>query len=307
MVGCDLFDFESKKYVLLVDYYSKYIDVEEISQETTTAVVDALKRVFSGHGIPSILRSDNGPQFTSREFKQFCESYGIQHETSSPHFQSSNGEAERAIQTVKKLWKKTEDKHLALLDYRTTPLPEINLSPAQLLMERRPRNILPSSFKLLEPRTQSPKVVTEHFDSQKQTQKFYYDRRRGVKDLRPLPNGTDVRITNGNNPWAPGVVVSKYDKPRSYLVRSGNRVYRRNRKHIRVASEQANRAYVPEEFTETVPDTAPNPVLPEVNGSAFPNSDRSVSPMCAKPVLSEAEPYVTRSGRSVIKPNKLNL
>lgn len=174
-------------------------------------------------------------------------------------------------------------------------------------MGRRPRNILPSSCELLKPRTQSPKVVTEHFDSQKQTQKFYYDRRRGVKDLRPLPNGTDVRITNGNKPWAPGVVVSKYDKPRSYLVRSGNRMYRRNRKHIRVTSEQANRAYVPDEFTEIVPDTTPNPVFPEVDKSALPNIDRSVSPMRAKPVQSEAEPYVTRSGRSVVKPDKLNL
>ena len=89
MVGCDLFDFELEKYVLLVDYYSKYIDLVEISQETTTAVVVALKRVFSGHGIPSILRSDNGPPFTSRKIKQFCESYGIQHETSIPYFQSS--------------------------------------------------------------------------------------------------------------------------------------------------------------------------------------------------------------------------
>jgi len=97
MVGCALFDLKLEKYVLLVDYYLKHIDVVEISQETTTAVVDAIKRVFLGHGIPSILRSDNGPQFTSREFNQFCESYGIQHETSSPHFQSSNGEAERTI------------------------------------------------------------------------------------------------------------------------------------------------------------------------------------------------------------------
>jgi len=84
-------------------------------------------------------------------------------------------------------------------------------------------------------------------------------------------------------------------------------MYRRNRTHIRVASEQANRAYVPDEFTETVPDTAPNPVLPEVNKSALPNSDRSVTSMHAKPVQCEAEPYVTRSGRSVVKPDKLNL
>ena len=56
-----------------------------------------------------------------------------------PHhhnYPKANGEVERAVQTVKKLWRKNDDKHLALLDYRTTPLPDIDLSPAQLLMGR---------------------------------------------------------------------------------------------------------------------------------------------------------------------------
>ena len=49
------------------------------------------------------LQTDNGPQYSSYEFNTFCKQYGIEHETSSPHFQSSNGEAERAIQTDKRL------------------------------------------------------------------------------------------------------------------------------------------------------------------------------------------------------------
>lgn len=57
------------------------------------------------------------PQYTAEEFKSFCEKYGISHQTSSPHTTHANGEA----QTVKKLWNKTVDYHLALLDYRTTP------------------------------------------------------------------------------------------------------------------------------------------------------------------------------------------
>ncbi|KAL5011541.1 hypothetical protein ScPMuIL_010092 [Solemya velum] len=84
-------------YLLVVDYYSEYIDVLELESETTSAVVKAMKAVFACLGIPDKLRSDNGPQNTSAEFRTFCENYGILQETSIPHFQSSNGEAERAI------------------------------------------------------------------------------------------------------------------------------------------------------------------------------------------------------------------
>ena len=95
---------------MVVDYYSKYIDDIPLNSSTTTAVVNALKTVMATHGIVKTLRSDNGLCFSSSEFKQFCKSYGIEHETSSLHFQSSNGEAERAIQTVKRMWNKSSDK-----------------------------------------------------------------------------------------------------------------------------------------------------------------------------------------------------
>ncbi|XP_056017334.1 uncharacterized protein K02A2.6-like [Ostrea edulis] len=144
---------DSAKADMILDYYSKYIDAYELKSETTTAIIEALKTVFASHGLPVILRSDNGPQFSSNTFKKFCSDHGIEHERSSPHFQSSNGEAVRAVQTTKCLWMKCEDKQLALFGYRTTSLENIHLSPAQLLMGRRPRNALPASQDLLKPRT----------------------------------------------------------------------------------------------------------------------------------------------------------
>ncbi|CAC5375189.1 unnamed protein product [Mytilus coruscus] len=143
--------FKSKTYILTVDYYSKYIDVLPLTSTNTTAIVEALKSIFATHGIPTTLRSDNGLQFSSSEFKKFSKELGIDQQTSSPHFQSANGEAERSIQTVKNLRRKSDDKHLSLLDYRTTPLEGINLLPSQLVMSRRPRNTLPASKEVLKP------------------------------------------------------------------------------------------------------------------------------------------------------------
>jgi hypothetical protein len=62
---------------------------------------------------------------------------------SSPHYPQRNGEVERTVKTVKQMWKKAKDKYKALLDYRSTPQQGINLPPAQLLLGRRPRNMLP--------------------------------------------------------------------------------------------------------------------------------------------------------------------
>ena len=88
MVDSDLSDFESKKYLLLVDYYSKYIAVVELTTVTTISVINAMKTVFAYHGIPQTLRSVNGPQYSSAEFKTICKEYGIDHETSSPTFKA---------------------------------------------------------------------------------------------------------------------------------------------------------------------------------------------------------------------------
>ena len=252
MVGCDLFDFESKQYLVIVDYYSKYIDAIQLHSTTTTAVINALKTVMATHGIVKTLRSDNGPQFSSSEFKQFCKSYGIEHQTSSPHFQSSNGEAERAIQTVKRMWSKSSDKQLALLDYRTTPLEGINLSPSQLLMGRRLRNTLPISKELLKPSADNTESVKKHFNLGKNKQKSYYDHKKGVKELPPLNSDTNIRRSPlpGTKSWLSGTVVQPYGLPRSYVVKHGNRIYIRNRKHLRQSTESANIEPEPPDFSD---------------------------------------------------------
>ena len=83
-------------------------------------------------GIPNTIVSDNGPQLVSDRFRQFAEPWDITYITSSPRYLQSNGEAERAVQTIKGLMRKNINYHASLCAYRDTPVTE-GYSPAELL------------------------------------------------------------------------------------------------------------------------------------------------------------------------------
>jgi transposase InsO family protein len=78
--------------------------------------------MFGIHGIPDVVVTENGPQFSSAEFRKFANDYGFVHTTSCPRYPQSNGEAERCVETVKKLLKIAKDPHATLFLYRTTLL-----------------------------------------------------------------------------------------------------------------------------------------------------------------------------------------
>ena len=102
----DLFVFKGESYVVVTDYYLRYPEVLKLRDTTAKGVTDALKAIFSRHGIPETLVSDNGPQYSSG---LFAVEYNFMHVTSSPHYPRSNGHAERSVQTVKNILRKSED------------------------------------------------------------------------------------------------------------------------------------------------------------------------------------------------------
>ncbi|XP_049516220.1 uncharacterized protein K02A2.6-like [Dermacentor silvarum] len=129
-------------FILLVNYYSRFPEVVTLRSTTAQAVIDALKTIFARHGISQEVRSDNDPPFSSQEFAALAASYGFSHVTSSPHYAQSNEEAERMVRTIKDLFRKSRDPHLALLSYRDTPGVDC-FSPVQLLMGRQIRTRVP--------------------------------------------------------------------------------------------------------------------------------------------------------------------
>ena len=220
-VGADLCTFDGKEYLVVSDYYSLYPEV-----------------VTLRHGLPDILVSDNGPQFSSSEFSDFAKDWGVSHITSSPHFPQSNGLAESAVKTVKRLLQKSklsgQDFYKGLLAYRATPL-DNGVSPAQLLMQRRLKTTLPTHPALLK---------TENYleAMKKKTQKkTLYD--RAARELPPLFPGDVVRVRDyTTNQWSQGskVVQASPSGPRSYdVLMDSGAVFRRNRRDIRSSPQNS--------------------------------------------------------------------
>lgn len=89
--------------LVIVDYYSRYYEVESLKHTTSEEVISKLSTIFARWGIPNRMISDNGPQFTSQEFENFCESKGIDLRHSTPYWPRMNGEVERQNGSLKKI------------------------------------------------------------------------------------------------------------------------------------------------------------------------------------------------------------
>ena len=233
-VGTDLFYYKGADYLLIADYYSKFWDIMRLPDTKSSTVIRKTKSLFSKFGIPAKVMSDNGPQFSSEEYKNFSKTWNFTHVTSSPNFPQSNGFAERMVQTAKKLLKKCEedgtDPYLAILEYRNTPISSDLGSPAQLLQSRRLRSVIPTAEKLLKPEIQV-KVRRKLENQQFRTRSWY---NRNKKNLTRLRRGDKIRFQkNPSEHFRRGEIVEDADKPRSYIIKDkyGNE-YRRNRVHI---------------------------------------------------------------------------
>ena len=94
--------FMGKMFFIIIDAHSKWPEVMTMSATTAKHTIDALQSVFAHFGLPEQFVSDNGPQFTSEEFAQFMRDCGTKHIRCSPYHPSSNGLAERFVQTFKR-------------------------------------------------------------------------------------------------------------------------------------------------------------------------------------------------------------
>ena len=290
-VGFDLFFLKQTPYLLTVDYYSHYPEIALLSNESGRQVIVQLKSLFARHGIPSTLMSDGGPQFSSAEFRQFTNEWGIEHKMSSPYYPQSNGLVENCVKVVKRILGKAgdrgEDPYLAMLAYRSSPL-DCGKSPSELLFARKIRSRLP--YRCETYIAKSPPN----------------DRGKSLTALHP--NDT-VRVKDPRRGrWPVRAKVIRLSGPRSYDVLSEDgRLMRRNRQHLMTTRELFTSA--PTDISGVShnaeqPTTVPTSTAIETSSNAIPCATETVAELPS----TTSSPLVERRSERVRKaPVRLDL
>ena len=247
-------------FLVLIDAHSKWIDVLPMQSITSEKTIEKLRPIFATHGLPQKVVTDNGPSFTSKEFKTFMSENGISHITTAPYHPSSNGLAERAVQTFKQGLKRTPGATIQerlskfLFTYRITPQTTTGIPPATLLMGRRLRSRLDRLFPDPSQHVENKQLKQAHqHDTTKPLRTFEVSDTVYVKDFSTIPRT-----------WIPGK-ISKVTGPLSYQVElSSGQVVRRHvdairRRDIRVPQQPAADVTV-DDFL--LPNLPPPPTLP---------------------------------------------
>jgi len=187
-VSTDIFNWSGLWYLILIDSYPGWFEMSTLSDLSSRSMITKMKQHFAVHGIPSKLLMDNGPQFASREVKSFASKWSFDHVTSSPYFPQSNGFAENAVKQTKSLLEKCKkdgsDPLLGLLNLKNVPRDQVLGSPAQRLMLRCTRCVLPVARKLFIPKALNTRHISSRLKLKRQQQKSHHDQH--AKPLLPL-------------------------------------------------------------------------------------------------------------------------
>ena len=217
---------------MILDYFSKFLIVRKLPTSTTGAIVKELSITFSEYGIPFIIQSDNGPCYSSQEFKTFLQDLQVTHHTSSPHYPQSNGIAESMVKVSKNLIEKQSNqtnhgipssRNIELHHYRA----QFQVQQKYCLEGNSDPTFLscPHSSPTAELHISVTKLPRRKTNSMKKP--------TPVADLVPgQPIWHQDPLTKK---WLPGTVQEKLQEPHSYSIISQDTtaMYRRNRNHLK--------------------------------------------------------------------------
>ena len=220
---------------VVIDQYSKYPEVDVLTSTSFEKLRPALDRIFSTHGIPENLTTDNGPPYASHAMSEYAKHMGFELTPVTPDDPQSNGFAENFVKQICKLVHTAvadrkdpkEEVHNFLLQYRATPHSTTEYSPAELLFGRKIKTKLPQIAKRQE--TNRQKGMREQHDMKKLAQKKYFDKRYRTNE-KPLKPGNKVLLKQDKSTTKP-----PYDPNPYKVVRvEGNRVTINNGEKERV-------------------------------------------------------------------------
>ena len=226
-VGTDLFTINGRDYLVTVDYFSNFYEIDFLADTLSETVIGKLKNHFARHGIPDTVISDNEPQFSSEAFRKFAEKWEFDHERISPGNSKANDTAEAAIKDAKKMMKRCRaeksDPYIGLLNVRNTPSEGMSTSPAQRLFGRRTKTTTPTSGSLLQPKYD---VEDDRTRKEERRHAAAVQANKSRRDLEPLAPGDKVFMQpiDKSREWERGVVQSA--SSRSYEVASKGKIFR---------------------------------------------------------------------------------
>ncbi|XP_014204907.1 uncharacterized protein K02A2.6-like [Copidosoma floridanum] len=292
---------EGHMYLVITDAFSKWIDIREMSNITTSNTIRILKDYFATWGLPLMIVSDNGPSFTSDDFKLFLEQNHIEHLKTAPYH---HGAAENPVKSFKNKFKlliqgkNSRQDALAkyLIYFRSTPHCTTGVSPAELQLGRKIRARLDA----IKP------SIQEKVEQSQAKQKFYF---RG--DRKESFNEKDTVMTKNfsTNKWEQAVVNRKLGPVTYSLQTESNKEVKRNLDQIRPGLKDSPYIYVDDFSDQLLNDTAKaldvNPV-PEPKTVA---SETSLPVLSKKdPAASSNKPLVLRRSSRIKKaPERLDL
>ena len=142
-IATDLLYWKSMNFLIVADVFSKFILVRKLPNSTSQVICIELSMIVTELGLPHVIKIDNGPSYSSKDFQEFLQCYSIMHQTSSPNHPRSNVFVEGMVDVAKKLMDKagTGQKPWisGFLDYRIIPQPGSLESPLQVMTQCRPR------------------------------------------------------------------------------------------------------------------------------------------------------------------------
>lgn len=235
------------QYLLVVtDTYSKFPEVEIVKSTSAKACIPKLDRIFATHGIPSKIKTDNGPPFNGDDFKRYTATLGIEWKTSTPLWPQGNGNAESIMKPIGKLIKASslegknwrQELQRFLLNYRSTPHVTTKIPPCELLFNRKVQGSLPE--------LSTQKVVNKHqkakenIEKKKNSNKKYYDISKRTKASNVKKGDTVICQQQPTNKLSPRFNPERFTVIRregaTVTARNERRTITRNVSHFKVVN-----------------------------------------------------------------------
>ncbi|XP_053686469.1 uncharacterized protein K02A2.6-like [Sabethes cyaneus] len=302
-------------FLVIIDAFTKWPEVKVTRDMTTDTTVDCLREYFATYGVPTVMVSDRGVQFTSHQFQAFLKANNVVHKMGAPYHPATNGQAERFVQTFKDKLKalKCERKDILLelskilMAYRRTVHPATGKSPSMLVFGRQIRSrldlIIPKCAEQEQLRGEEPNVRC--FD---------------------VGDKVAARVFLSTSKWRFGTITEKLGKLHYAVELDDGRVWKRHIDQLRsvpiqtvpdsepdISVERNRNTHHTEKSPVHVTPCFTQPLNEESSGQpALVSSEESISSnaeIYESPPNSEVEtgPGPRRSTRARKPPNRLNL